>query len=172
MMLPRLLAAFALSLLIPIPGIGAPAVGGARVEVVLLDSGDFHRGDERELQALIGYFEQRAAQSLPPDCMLHVTLTRIDRTGRYEWWHGAGAAGTRFVRDVYTPRIDLDFQLACTAGTAAAGGHRELRDQTFAFASTAHQQRGDPLRYEKKLIDDWLGRELPQRAAAEAAGHR
>src|SRR3546814_13074954 len=68
---------------------------------------------------------------------------------------GINADSIRFMRDVYPPRITLDFKLVGAAGNVLAQGTRELSD-------IAYLQRGSPLadsdqlRYAKRMIDDWL----------------
>src|SRR3546814_9462255 len=63
------------------------------------------------------------------------------------------------MRDIYPPRITLDFKLVGADGNVLAQGTRELSD-------IAYLQRGSPLadsdqlRYEKRLIDDWLRKEF------------
>src|SRR3546814_6438044 len=68
------------------------------------------------------------------------------------------------MRDVYPPRITLDFKLVGADGNVLAQGTRELSD-------IAYLQRGslladsDQLRYEKRLIDDWLRKEFREPAS-------
>src|SRR3546814_11046902 len=72
------------------------------------------------------------------------------------------------MRDVYPPRITLDFKLVGADGNVLAQGTRELSD-------IAYLQRGSPLadsdqlRYEKRLIDDWLRKEFREPASCAAA---
>lgn len=56
--------------------------------------------------------------------------------------------------------IDLRFRLAGADGVVVKEGERKLRD--LVFLTTTVLYRGDPLRYEKALIDNWLERELPR----------
>src|SRR3546814_9953927 len=72
------------------------------------------------------------------------------------------------MRDVYPPRITLDFKLVGADGNVLAQGTRELSD-------IAYLQRGSPLadsdqlRYEKRLIADWMRKELRAPEACSAA---
>ena len=115
------------------------------------------RGDW--VRELAGYLRERAGDRLQDGQRLEVTITDITRAGSYEPWRGIGADSIRFMRDVYPPRIDLDFRLVGADGEVLAQGTRKLSD-------IAYLQRGsplndsDPLRYEKRLIDDWLRKEF------------
>lgn len=113
---------------------------------------------------LAEYLRKRASDRLPDGQRLEVTITDIARAGNYEPWHGINADSIRFMRDVYPPRITLDFKLVGADGNVLAQGTRELSD-------IAYLQRGSPLadsdqlRYEKRLIDDWLRKEFREPAA-------
>src|SRR3546814_2118380 len=60
---------------------------------------------------LAEYLRKRASDRLPDGQRLEVTITDIARAGNYEPWHGINADSIRFMRDVYPPRIPLDFKL-------------------------------------------------------------
>lgn len=67
----------------------------------------------------------------------------------------------RVVRDIYPPRIDLEFMLRDADGTVLREGRRDLRDA--AFLAHANRRSGDPLNFGKALLDVWVAREFPQR---------
>lgn len=108
---------------------------------------------------LAGYLRKRAALRLPQGDRLEVTITNIERAGDYEPWHGFRADSIRYMRDVYPPRIDLDFKLVGAGGDILAQGSRKLSDVSYLMGSPRAGD-SDPLRYEKQLIDDWLRKEL------------
>jgi hypothetical protein len=66
----------------------------------------------------------------------------------------------RIVRDLYPPRIDLSFTLTDADGTMIKTGERKLRDLAFMTPMRV-TYCNDPLRYEKKLLAEWLDREFP-----------
>ena len=76
--------------------------------------------------------------------------------GEFEPWRRG--ARVRVVRDIYPPRIDLNFVLLDAQGAVRMRGERKLRDSAFQFGASPLQS--DPLRYEKNLIDAWLEREF------------
>jgi hypothetical protein len=105
------------------------------------------------------YLRQRATKRLPQGDRLEVTITDIRRAGNYEPWRGIQSDTIRYMRDVYPPRIDLDFKLVGADGTVRAQGSRKLSDMSYLTGSTRVGDQ-DPLRYEKQLLDDWLRKEF------------
>lgn len=116
------------------------------------------RGDW--VRQIAEYLRERAARRLPPGQRLEVEIRDIKRAGEYEPWHGVALQDTRFIREIYPPRIDLYFRRLDADGRVAAEGERELRDSGFMMGADT-VGAGDALRFEKDLIDRWLGRELP-----------
>jgi hypothetical protein len=111
------------------------------------------------LGELARYLQQRAARVLAPGQHLDVTITDIRRAGVCEPWRGAQWEDVRIVKDIYPPRIDLRYALTAADGTLVRKGENTLRDA--AFLSRAVPFRADdPLRYEKRMLDDWLHREF------------
>lgn len=115
------------------------------------------RGDW--VQQLAQYLRKRAVQRLPPGERLDVTITDIRRAGQYEPWRGANFGSTRIVRDIYPPRIELNFTLSGADGAVVSQGARKLTDLDFMRNASAVGS-SDPLRYEKRLIDEWLAKEF------------
>ena len=115
------------------------------------------RGDWVEQIAY--YIRQRAERQLPAGDTLDVTIRDIRRAGMYEPWQGPQMDDVRIIKDIYPPRIDLDFVLRDADGNVIAEGSRELRDLAFMQRGPAGMS-SDSLRYEKQLIDDWLRRDI------------
>jgi len=99
-----------------------------------------------------------AERVLPPGDRLDVTITDIKLAGAYEPWRGSRYDDVRIVKDIYPPRIDLKFVLSGADGRVIAEGERKLRDPGFLTRTIANTS--DPLRYEKRLLDEWLRNEL------------
>jgi hypothetical protein len=117
---------------------------------------------------LARYLRQSAERRLPSDKRLDVTITDIRRAGNYEPWRGIQYNDVRILREIYWPRITLDFKLIRADGSVATEGRRVLSDPSF-LSSVSMASEGDPLRYEKTLIDRWVRRELQN---AELANSR
>lgn len=111
------------------------------------------------VQQLAVYLRERAQKRLAAGQRLQVDITDIQRAGNYEPWRGFAFNDTRFIRDVYPPRITLTFVLAGADGQVIAEGERELTDPGFLTGSNS-VDASDPLRFEKRLIDRWLASEF------------
>jgi hypothetical protein len=123
------------------------------------------RGDW--VRQLADYLQERAGKRLAPGQRLDVELTDIKRAGDYEPWHGVQWNDVRVMRDIYPPRISLTFTLRGADGQVLDQGERKLIDSSYLFNSSIGMSN-DPLRYEKRLLDDWVRREF--RGDAEVAG--
>ncbi len=111
------------------------------------------------VEQLAGYVRTQAEKRLGPGERLDVTFLDIDRAGEYEPWLGPRYDDVRMMRDIYPPRVTLDFRRLDSSGAVVAEGRRQLTDA--AYLSRASMTRdSDPLRYEKRLLDDWLRREF------------
>ncbi len=113
------------------------------------------------VEQLATYVQTSAGKQLQPGQRLEVTLTDIKRAGDYEPWHGPRGNDIRILRDVYPPRIALTFTLTDAQGQVLAQGERKLSEHNIGM-----QRDTDPLRYEKRLVDDWVRRDLRSDATA------
>ncbi|WP_363799144.1 DUF3016 domain-containing protein [Lysobacter firmicutimachus] len=111
------------------------------------------------VEQLAEHLRKRAQKELPAGQRLDVDITDIKRAGDYEPWHGPQFDDTRFVRDIYPPRIVLSFKRTDADGRVVEEGQRTLRDLSFLMGPRPLSD-SDPLRYEKRLIDDWLRQEF------------
>lgn len=114
------------------------------------------------VDALSAYLAERSAAALPEGQRLDVHLRRVQRAGAFESWRGPQAGEVRIVRDIYPPRIELDFRLRGADGRVLREGARTLSDTAFLMRPNLHP-RDDPLRHEKALIDDWVRQEFGAR---------
>lgn len=110
------------------------------------------------VDALCMYLSERAAAALPEGQTLDVRLVDVQRAGGFEPGRGPQAGQVRVVRDIYPPRIVLEFKRLAADGTVLQSGRRELSDP--AFMERRARGAADPLRYEKGLIDDWVRKEF------------
>lgn len=115
--------------------------------------------DGNWLQELAQYMRTRAQQLLPPGERLDLTIIDIKRAGRFEPWHGPDWQNTRIIRDHYPPRMTVQFRRFDASGSVIAEGERKLSDLAFLLHASPINS-SDPLRYEKRMIDTWLRREL------------
>ena len=110
------------------------------------------------LETLKSYLVRRAAAMLAPDQRLQVTITDIKLAGAYEPWRGPQWGYVRMMRDMYPPRIDLDFVLTDGNGKVLRQGSRKLRNLGYLSSGVGMPGDTDSLRYDKALFDRWLRR--------------
>ncbi len=111
------------------------------------------------LQDLARHMRKRAEQGLAPGERLELTIVDIERAGQYEPWSHPGIQNVRIVRDMFPPRMTVAFRLHDASGGVVDEGERKLSDSAFLIHSSTINDT-DPLRYEKRMIDKWLRREL------------
>ena len=111
------------------------------------------------LTDLAEYLRKRAATQLPDGERLELTIVDVDRAGDFEPWHGAQHQDTRIVRDIYPPRMTLQVKHFDASGALVSEGERKISDPAFLIGASPINS-SDPLRYEKRMIDSWLRKEL------------
>lgn len=110
------------------------------------------------LASLKKHVERRADRVLPAGQQLEVVFTDVKLAGQFEPWRGPQFDDVRIVKDIYPPRIELRFVLKSADGSVIEQGDRKLRDLGFLTRSMANTS--DPLRYEKRMLDDWINRDF------------
>ncbi|HEY6894615.1 MAG TPA: DUF3016 domain-containing protein [Rhodanobacteraceae bacterium] len=103
---------------------------------------------------LASHLRYRAERVLPEDQHLKVTFTNVQLAGTYEPWRGPRWDDVRVIKNIYPPRIDLKFTLTDASGAVVKEGERQLRDPAFMQRGALNST--DPLRFEKRMLDDWL----------------
>lgn len=116
------------------------------------------KGEAATLDMIRRYVVQQAVRYLPEGQKLDVTFTNIDLAGEFEPWRGPDMDDVRIVKDIYPPRIDLNYKITDASGKVLKAGKRELRD--LAFMMKINIRRDDPLRYEKDLLNDWMREDI------------
>ena len=104
------------------------------------------------------YLRKRADLVLPAGEQLQVTIDDIKLAGDFEPWRRSAAEDIRFLTDLYPPRMDLHYSLTSADGTVIREGQSRLRDNAYLQRTVTTST--DPLRYDKRLIDDWLRKEF------------
>lgn len=116
------------------------------------------------LEMLREHLVQRVASWLPAGHKLTVAVYDVDMAGEFEPWRGPRFQDIRIVKDIYPPRVTLEFKLQDARGEVISQGRRELRDLTFMMNLSIN--RNDSLRHEKQLLDEWLRNEFPKDASS------
>lgn len=115
---------------------------------------------EREfiLSEFRSYLQTRGNRMLREGLQLNIRITDIDLAGEFEPWHGPDFDDVRIVKEIYPPRINLEFVLTDSMGSVLKEGKRSLVDLAFPIGQSAFTQ--DPLRYEKELLREWYSNEF------------
>lgn len=111
---------------------------------------------------LATYLQKQAGKKLTNGQQLHVTITDIRRAGMYEPGRGMNMDRVRIIKDIYPPRMTLTFTLKSADGQVLSEGERKLVDSAFLMGASPLSDT-DPLRYEKRMLDDWIDKELGQK---------
>ena len=126
------------------------------------------------VQDLAGYFRDSVARRLPPGDRMQITITDIKRAGQYEPWHGPRSDDIRIVKDLYPPRLSFNYAWTDSSGKVIDQGEQRLIDTAF-LVNDSRIGNSDPLRYEKRMIDEWTRKQFraeattaPARRAAES----
>jgi hypothetical protein len=148
--------------------LSAVAVDPAVVRIAWLspatftDFGDRRHADPAAVEAyadeLGKHLSERANAMLAPGDRLQVTIHDVDMAGAFEPALRSSWTDVRIMKEIYPPRIDLDFALDRADGTHQEG-RRKLEDLHY-LVKGAGRFGNDRLRYEKALLDDWIARDL------------
>jgi hypothetical protein len=118
------------------------------------------------VQKLAAHLQKSATGQLAAGQTLEVTFTDIELAGDFEPWQGPRLNDVRVLRDIYPPRIALNFTLRNAQGEVIDQGERKLTDLGYLQGLSLPNNQ-DSLRYEKRMLNDWLRRELStERATA------
>lgn len=115
---------------------------------------------------LAEYLRKEASKALQPGQTLDAHITDIQRAGEYEPWHGPSADHIRVMKDIYPPRLTFDFTLRDADGRVIDQGQRKLTD--LGYLVGARPMEHDPLRYEKRMINQWIHREFSDKRELSA----
>lgn len=142
----------------------------ARAEVVFshpekfTDVKDAYMGSDKGRDAYLGLLREhivkQAERCVPEGQFLSVMITDVDLAGDFEPGRNPEAQDIRRIKEIYPPRIDLYFKLTDASGKILKEGTRKLRDMNFMMNLSINTT--ETLRYENKLIDDWMRTDFPR----------
>jgi hypothetical protein len=89
---------------------------------------------------------------------LEIKVTDIDLAGKFEPWRGPEFNHIRIMRDIYPPRVELEFRLTGADGKVISEGKRQLMNPGYLMGSA--MPTNDPLRFDKAIIRDWMRAEF------------
>jgi hypothetical protein len=120
----------------------------------LQDDFGFNRLDV--LKGLEAHFVASVAKRLPGKDVL-IEVTDVDLAGAIEPV-GRRMQWLRVLRNVTSPSIQLRYEVR-EGGKVVLNGEARLRDFSYLDGFNGYSS-GDPLRYERRMIDRWLEREF------------
>jgi hypothetical protein len=145
-----------------------PDKPGAAVEVTFVapekftdvrdDYMDSEKGRDALLSQLKDHLVKQGARLLAGDQRLEIKVTEVDLAGDFEPWRGPNFQDIRIVKDLYPPRVNLEFRLIGADGKVVSEGKRELRD--ISYLMNIALPTSDPLRYDKEMLTNWLRQEF------------
>jgi len=150
----------------------APDKPASAIEVIFLAAENFtdvkdghmdsDRGREGVLEQLKEHLVSHGAKYLAKGQRLQITVTDVDLAGDFEPWRGINFHDIRIVKDIYPPRVNLEFKLFDAEGKVVSEGKRQLRN--LGYLMSMAMPTSDPLRYDKEMLNDWLRQEFKRRA--------
>jgi hypothetical protein len=118
-----------------------------------LDQGYGAKAREPVLRVIREHLERLGARHLKPNQTLRIDVLDIDLAGRFEWWRPY-AYNVRILRGVTWPRIAVRYtwEEEDRVLLVAEESISDLNYQTRVAVNLS----GDPLKYEKVMLDDWF----------------
>ncbi|MDH0866574.1 DUF3016 domain-containing protein [Mitsuaria sp. GD03876] len=111
---------------------------------------------ENAMKQLGDHFKALAARELPGK-QLKIDVTDVDLAGEIE--PRARIDRLRILRSVTIPRMSFTYTLS-ENGQVLKSGKADIKDMDYQNGIGNRYFDSEPLRYEKKMIDDWMAKEL------------
>ncbi|WP_158218712.1 DUF3016 domain-containing protein [Roseateles aquatilis] len=120
------------------------------------DIGENSRDRDTAMKQLADHIEALAARQLPGK-QLKVEFTDVDLAGEIEP-RGGNMDRVRVLRSATIPRLEFNYTLS-ENGKELKSGKAVLRDLNYQMSANRYFDT-EPMRYEKKLLDDWVEKDL------------
>lgn len=121
-----------------------------------------HKSDAEALfRQLRRHLQKQAPKYLSSGQHLQLTFTDIDLAGDREPSANIELHDVRIVRSVYPPKLAFRYQLLGNDGAVLREDEVSIRDIGFDLARGLRSS--DPLRFEKRMLSQWLSREFSRR---------
>ncbi len=111
------------------------------------------------LAAIRRYTEKRAKRYLTKGQSLEIRFLDIDLAGDLRPQFHPELVDVRIVKSIYPPRMTFEYELKDDAGVVIKNERVELKDIGFDMNRTG--LGNDALRFEKRMLDQWLRHNLP-----------
>lgn len=142
--------------------ISPKAAPASRISVNFINPASFkdigpNRSREVLLRDLGDAMQKAAIQSLRKDLRLDLKVTNVDLAGDFEPWRGMDFSEVRVMRDVYPPRMTIEYRLSDPHGKVLTQGEAKLSNTEYLRNS---RFESDPLRHDKALFRDWFSQKF------------
>ena len=107
---------------------------------------------ESELKEEINRAGQRY---LPPNYQLKLRFRDIDMAGDFEPWR-VRLQDTRIVRDIYPPRLSVEYVITDATGNVVGSGERTLTDLTFQMRLRMPNPSNRDTQVEAEMVSDFI----------------
>ncbi|BAJ00303.1 DUF3016 domain-containing protein [Shewanella violacea] len=115
------------------------------------------RYETRTFEALTKSLDKEASKILKPEQKLELIVTDLDLAGDVRPTFGATMNDIRLITDIYPPRITFSYSVL-EGDKVVVVGNEKLTD--MGFMHTTGRMNDRPLRYESKLLADWMKKTL------------
>ena len=120
--------------------------------------------EREDIQKSLSTHFQKLAERLPAGQTLKIDLLEINRAGEMDMRHRMPDE-VRVMREVTWPQMDFTFAVL-ESGKEVKSGKAVLSDMNYLHSTSARYNDGDPLRYEKPMLDKWFDAEFGKKLAA------
>jgi len=135
-------------------------------------SGSTTEGVQRHIMGeLSKYLKYLGDTYLRAGQKLDITFLDIDMAGDYEPWRTPNLTHTRFIREVYIPRMTLRHVWRDAQGKVLADQQERVSDLNYLMIADPYYTYNDPLRYEKAMLRRWFEERFSASPSGPYAGH-
>lgn len=107
------------------------------------------------------HIKRIAREVLAPDMRLEVKFTDVNLAGEFEPQRGPQFNEVRIMKQIYPPRVQLEFKLLGPDGHVVSEGSRHLIDTNYLGNGSISDN--DPLRHDKQMLTDWMHSEFAKK---------
>ena len=116
------------------------------------------KGQEHYMTLIRKFIVEEVGRRLAEGQTLSVTFTDIDLAGDFLPAVSRGIDDIRIVKEIYFPRMNLNFELRDASGAVLKQGERKLIDMNFM--SSLSFRKSDELFYDLEMLRNWLRTEF------------
>jgi len=118
------------------------------------------KGRESLMERLSTHVAKLGEQFIPAGQRLEIRFTNIDLAGDFEPWRGPDFDDIRILKDIYSPRMELDYRLVDTqTGAVIRQGSERLSNMSYLM-SALPINTSESLRHDFELLSSWMRREF------------